>query len=156
MPITPHQRNVLGVREVLRFMTAADLAEAAGNPGLPKWAREIYAAEGERRAAAAAAPAAEPGAILPTENEAYGFWGTMLSNYGAEPQARLWTDVSRFLMDRHRLTAAQARKFMDSRMGRHLADDLSFAPSRETPAVLAHLGASTWLAKAIRQELGAR
>mgnify|MGYP007088348405 CR=1 FL=1 len=61
--------------------------------------------------------------ILKTENETWGFWGTSVSSgYDA---ALAWNTVSRFLATGFDLTPEQTRDILDSRFGRHLADDLS-------------------------------
>lgn len=78
--------------------------------------------------------------ILPTENESWGFWGTALRNLegegrnlihhdgterdASEVRKELWDAVSGLLQDTFLLTPAQARDFLDSTAGRHLADDL--------------------------------
>ena len=62
--------------------------------------------------------------ILKTENKDWGFWGTSDCNgYDAE---LTWNAASTFLMTEFELNAEQARDVLDSRFGRHLADDLSF------------------------------
>lgn len=61
--------------------------------------------------------------ILKTENETWGFWGTSVSNgYDA---ALAWDTASRFFITGFALTPQQARDILDTRFGRHLADDLS-------------------------------
>jgi hypothetical protein len=67
-------------------------------------------------------------APIPTENEQYGFWGTSVSNgYDA---ALTWDTASRFLSEHFDLTPEQACKVLDSRFGRHLADQLSYIKSK--------------------------
>ena len=62
--------------------------------------------------------------ILPTGNEAWGFWGTSTRNgYDA---AMAWEAASDALATAFDLTPIQIRDLLDSRFGRHLADDLSF------------------------------
>lgn len=61
---------------------------------------------------------------LPTANAQWGFWGTSITNgYDAN---LTWDTASRFLAREFDLNAEQARDVLDSRFGRHLADDLSF------------------------------
>lgn len=61
---------------------------------------------------------------LPTANQEWGFWGTSKANgYDAE---LTWDTTSRFLAENFDLSPEQARNVLDSRFGRHLADDLSF------------------------------
>ena len=62
--------------------------------------------------------------ILPTANEAWGFWGTCLHNGFDAPMA--WDAASRVLGDAFKLTPEQTRDLLDARFGRHLSDDLSF------------------------------
>jgi hypothetical protein len=60
---------------------------------------------------------------LPTANQEWGFWGTSVRNgYDAK---LTWDTASRFLAKKFDLTPEQARDVLDSRFGRHLADDLS-------------------------------
>ncbi|WP_133125768.1 hypothetical protein [Thalassospira marina] len=60
---------------------------------------------------------------MPTENKDWGFWGTArVSEYDVE---MTWDTVSKWLADRLNLTALQVRDTLDSRLGRHLCDDLS-------------------------------
>lgn len=61
---------------------------------------------------------------LPTANIEWGFWGTSVRNgYDAN---LTWNTTARFLAREFDLNAEQARDVLDSRFGRHLADDLSF------------------------------
>jgi len=61
---------------------------------------------------------------LQTANEEWGFWGTSVRNeYNAD---LTWNTVSKFLITEFKLTAELARDVLDSRLGRHLADELSF------------------------------
>jgi hypothetical protein len=66
-------------------------------------------------------------AILPTQNQDWGFWGTSIRNgYDAE---LTWDTASQFLAAEFDLTPEQSRDVLDARFGRHLADDLSFIES---------------------------
>ena len=52
--MTPHQRRLCDVRAAIRFMRLEDLAQAAQDATLPKWARDQYAtAHAERLTAGA-------------------------------------------------------------------------------------------------------
>ena len=62
--------------------------------------------------------------ILATRNEAWGFFGTTLSNTGCS-DADIWDDVSCELIHEFGLTSEQACDFLDSRDGRHLADAMT-------------------------------
>ena len=98
---------------------------------------------------------------LPTANEEWGFWGTSVQNgYNAE---LTWDVTSKFLAERFELTAEETRTVLDSRFGRHLADDLSFAKygPHSAVSIIAHLTNRTadkkWLAsieKSITAETG--
>jgi hypothetical protein len=104
---------------------------------------------------------------IPTANKEWGFWGTSLHNgYDAE---LTWDTASRFLAEHFDLDAEQARTVLDSRFGRHLADDLSFikgAPGiasgpTSVKAIndyllsrIADRGWRDWFEKTIREETG--
>lgn len=61
---------------------------------------------------------------MQTANEEWGFWGTSIRNeYNAE---MAWGATSEFLIAKFSLSAELARDVLDSRFGRHLADELSF------------------------------
>jgi hypothetical protein len=64
--------------------------------------------------------------ILPTANEAWGFWGTC--GHNGYDQAMAWEAASDALATAFDLTPEQVRDLLDARFGRHLADDLSFIP----------------------------
>ena len=72
--------------------------------------------------------------VLGTQNESWGFWGTMrrglgpeVETYGGHPEDieaavnQAWRDAFGVLLDSG-LSPVQAREFLDSRMGRHFAD----------------------------------
>jgi hypothetical protein len=66
---------------------------------------------------------------IATANEEWGFWGTSKQNgYDAD---LTWETTSHFLAKHFDLTPEQTRDVLDSRFGRHLADDLSFIKSEE-------------------------
>ncbi len=103
-----------------------------------------------------------------TNNQEWGFWGTSKHNgYDAE---LTWDAASHFLAENFDLSPEQVRVVLDSRFGRHLADDLSFIKSEErgiangpssTKAIHKHLsnriadkGWRDWFEKTIREETG--
>ncbi len=63
-----------------------------------------------------------------TQNQAWGFYGTLKSNYGVSDveAAKLFDHAARQLVRVFRITAECARQYLDARDGRHLADHLSF------------------------------
>lgn len=72
---------------------------------------------------------------LATQNHEHGFWGTSKSNgYDVD---MTWNAVSQILSSEFELTPEQTRDLLDSRFGRHLADDLSFIKEGpKTPGVI--------------------
>ena len=60
---------------------------------------------------------------LPTRNEAYGFFGTM-QLAGADPM-QSWTAASAMIGAETEASAEGVRDFLDSRHGRHFADDVA-------------------------------
>ena len=61
--------------------------------------------------------------ILPTRNEAYGFFGTMQLS-GADPMQG-WNAASAMIAAETDASAEAVRDFLDSRHGRHFADDVA-------------------------------
>jgi hypothetical protein len=61
--------------------------------------------------------------ILPTRNEAWGFFGT-LSQAGADPM-RGWAAASAAIAAETDAAPEAVRDFLDSRHGRHFADDVA-------------------------------
>jgi hypothetical protein len=59
---------------------------------------------------------------LPTNNEAWGFWGTIAHH--AEP-AQAWPIAMQAVADATGCSEAAVRDFLDSRHGRHFADDVA-------------------------------
>jgi hypothetical protein len=47
--MTPIARQKVDVRDAMKFMTFADLNDAANNASIPAWARKMYAEEFARR-----------------------------------------------------------------------------------------------------------
>ena len=64
--------------------------------------------------------------ILPTRNRAWGFWGTMArsENSAADPAAA-WETAFRSIAKATEATPEGVRDFLDSRLGRHFADDVA-------------------------------
>jgi hypothetical protein len=62
--------------------------------------------------------------MLPTDNPAWGFWGTGERN--GYDVAMAWQAVGDALATAFDLTPVEIRDLLDARFGRHLADDLSF------------------------------
>ena len=60
--------------------------------------------------------------ILPTRNEPWGFFGTM-QTAGADPM-QAWTAASAMIAAETEASAEGVRDFLDSRYGRHFADDV--------------------------------
>ena len=58
--------------------------------------------------------------ILPTENTAWGFWGTM-----GEHAAAAWPVAFAAIHDATATDPASVRAFLDSRHGRHFADEVT-------------------------------
>lgn len=63
-----------------------------------------------------------PTTILPTRNEAYGFFGAMQLG-GADPM-QSWNAASAMIAAETDASAEGIRDFLDSRHGRHFADDV--------------------------------
>lgn len=63
--------------------------------------------------------------ILPTQNRDWGFWGACIANGYADDPTALWAAASEGLQRRKGWGPVAARKFLDSRSGRHFADSLS-------------------------------
>jgi hypothetical protein len=71
---------------------------------------------------------------LPTQNEAWGFTGTC-RHHGASPAAtrRLWDLASIALVNETGCNAWDARAFLDSKHGRHFADDVMSGIANDQP-----------------------
>jgi len=67
------------------------------------------------------------GRVLPTENESYGFYGTCITAGKTEAEAKnLWDEASKGLKKLNpKATPEQIRDFLDSRIGRHIADQVA-------------------------------
>ena len=60
--------------------------------------------------------------ILPTNNEAWGFWGTIGSH---ADQSEAWTLATAAIVKATGCAPEAIREFLDSRHGRHFADDVA-------------------------------
>ena len=83
---------------------------------------------------------------LPTQNEEWGFYGTLLSNRTTKTDsttAKLYAKASRLIIAAG-FTKEQTRSYLDSRLGRHMADAIS------KQSELAHV-VNSWIAKGIVQ-----
>jgi hypothetical protein len=60
--------------------------------------------------------------VLPTANETWGFWGTIRND--ADP-AEAWSMAFRAIADATGCCGIGVRDFLDSRYGRHFADDVA-------------------------------
>ena len=61
---------------------------------------------------------------LPTNNEAWGFWGTIDRSEHAADTAAAWTIASETIANATKCSPDGVRDFLDSRHGRHFADDV--------------------------------
>lgn len=90
-----------------------------------------------------AAPAA-----LPTENEAWGFWGAIWAAFESKPEtAYAWGYASQHLAYVTGADAEAVRAFLDSRQGRHFADTVlnHYGPGRaHTIDQAVNMAASEW------------
>lgn len=65
-------------------------------------------------------------AVLTMDNVEWGFFGTARKN-GYDNAEALWNAVSELFVEIFDLSPEHARRLLDSRHGRHIADELSFA-----------------------------
>jgi hypothetical protein len=72
--------------------------------------------------------------ILPTRNDAWGFFGTM-QRAGADPM-QSWNAASAMIAAETEASAEAVRDFLDSRHGRHFADDVASEIAARGPAHL--------------------
>ena len=65
--------------------------------------------------------------ILPTQNTEWGFWGTIgrIENDPAADPAKAWDIASRRIAEATTASPEGVRDFLDSRHGRHFADDVA-------------------------------
>lgn len=62
---------------------------------------------------------------LPINNEAWGFWGTIVRSEHAADAASAWTIASEAIAGASTCPPEAVRDFLDSRHGRHFADDVA-------------------------------
>lgn len=82
---------------------------------------------------------------LPTKNEGYGFHGAMRGDSGGlgkDQAAQRFAAVSSHLQTVHGLSPHEARDFLDSRMGRHLGDEIGGTKDPEAVQWRGGLGAT--------------
>ncbi|MCD7780096.1 MAG: hypothetical protein LUH05_05435, partial [Candidatus Gastranaerophilales bacterium] len=60
--------------------------------------------------------------ILKTKNEKYGFFGTTSINYSEKQTEKRWNNVFETLLELSGVESEKIRELLDSRYGRHLAD----------------------------------
>jgi hypothetical protein len=72
--------------------------------------------------------------ILPTRNEAWGFFGTM-QMAGVDPM-QAWNAASGMIAAETDATPEAVRDFLDSRHGRHFADDVLSELAKAGPGML--------------------
>jgi hypothetical protein len=72
--------------------------------------------------------------IQPTRNEAWGFFGTM-QTAGADPM-QAWSAASAMIAAETEVTPEGGRDFLDSREGRHFADDVVSELAKAGPGKL--------------------
>lgn len=63
--------------------------------------------------------------ILPTRNEAWGFWGTMTTSARTTDTASAWQRAFLAITAATDAPPEGVRDFLDSRQGRHFADDVT-------------------------------
>lgn len=61
--------------------------------------------------------------ILETQNQEWGFWGTVSEFVDSDEAQRLWCEVSKIIQEKAEFTAIETRNLLDSRWGRHMADE---------------------------------
>ena len=60
--------------------------------------------------------------ILETQNEEWGFYGTINNHYSKEKTDKKWGEAFKLLLDLSQKTPEEIRDYLDSRSGRKLAD----------------------------------
>lgn len=61
--------------------------------------------------------------ILKTQNKEYGFWGTTELHYSNKETQDRWNDAFEILVQLSGKSPESIREYLDSRSGRHLADE---------------------------------
>lgn len=60
--------------------------------------------------------------ILKTQNEEFGFWGTISNRHSKKQTQKCWDDAFETLLELSGVTPQQVRDLLDSRYGRQFAD----------------------------------
>ena len=63
--------------------------------------------------------------ILPTQNKEWGFWGTASNYTGKDNMAEIWEATFKIIQDKAGFTPQETLGLMDSRWGRHTADEFA-------------------------------
>ena len=73
--------------------------------------------------------------ILPTRNTDWGFWGTIarIETIPAADPTKAWEIASRRIAETTNASPEGVREFLDSRHGRHFADDVANGSARASP-----------------------
>ncbi|MDG4603732.1 MAG: hypothetical protein P9C55_13325 [Defluviicoccus sp.] len=95
--------------------------------------------------------------ILPTTNQAWGFWGSM--GHAEADQSQAWALATTAIAKATGGTPEAVRDFLDSRQGRHFADDVASGLfAGRTLAEAVDGAVATWMAwrtdKQIEREYG--
>lgn len=61
--------------------------------------------------------------ILETQNKEWGFWGTVSEFVDIDETQKLWREASKITQEKADFTAIETRNLLDSRWGRHMADE---------------------------------
>lgn len=61
--------------------------------------------------------------ILETQNKEWGFWGTVSEFVDSDKIQKLWCEASKIIQEKAEFTAIETRNLLDSRWGRHMADE---------------------------------
>ena len=62
---------------------------------------------------------------LPTQNKGWGFWGTASNYTGKDNMAEIWEATFKIIQDKAGFTPQETLGLMDSRWGRHTADEFA-------------------------------
>lgn len=61
--------------------------------------------------------------ILETQNQEWGFWGTVSEFVDSDKTQKLWCKAAKIIQEKAEFTAMETRNLLDSRWGRHLTDE---------------------------------
>ena len=61
--------------------------------------------------------------ILETQNKEWGFWGTVSEFVDSDEAQKLWCGAAKIIQEKAGFTAIETRNLLDSRWGRHMADE---------------------------------